>query len=47
MIGIHFVDFEIPREKGDFIKSTNGHLVLNRGSIKQDAIITIYSTVIK
>ena len=31
---MHFVDFEVQREKGDFLKTTIGHLGLNRGSIK-------------
>ena len=30
---IHFVDFMISREKGDFLKATTGRLGLNRGSI--------------
>ena len=34
MTAIHFVDFEISREKGDFLKTTMWHLGLNRGSIK-------------
>ena len=33
MTAIHFVDFEISREKGDFLKTTMWHLGLNRGSI--------------
>ena len=28
-----FVDFEISKEKGDFLKTTIGHLGLDRGSI--------------
>ena len=32
MTAIHFADFEILREKGDFLKKTIGHLGLNRGS---------------
>ena len=33
MTALHFVDFEISREKGDFLKTTIGHLGLNGGSI--------------
>ena len=29
LTAIHFVDFEILREKGDFVKTTIGHLGLN------------------
>ena len=32
MIAILFVDFEISREKGDFLKATIGNLGLNGGS---------------
>ena len=32
MVAINFVDFEISREKGDFLKNKIGHLGLNRGS---------------
>ena len=35
MIAIPFVDFEISREKGDFLKTTIGHWGLNRCSIFQ------------
>ena len=31
---MHFVDFEISREKGDFLKTTIEHLGLNRGRNK-------------
>ena len=34
----HFVHFEISREKGDFIKTTIGHLGLNEGSRKHHII---------
>ena len=37
MTAIHFVDFEISREKGDFLKTTIGHLGVNGGSIKFSA----------
>ena len=30
---IHFVDFEISRDKGNSLKATIGYLDLNRGSI--------------
>ena len=33
LTAIHFVDFEKSREKGNFLKTTFGHLGLNRGSI--------------
>ena len=31
---MNFADFEISREKGDFLKSTIGHLGLNGGNMK-------------
>ena len=33
MTALHFVDFEISKEKGDFLKTTIDHLGLNGGSI--------------
>ena len=32
MTAVHFVDFEVSREKSDFLKTTIRHLGLNRGS---------------
>ena len=32
LTAIHLVDFEISREKGDFLKTTVGHLGPNSGS---------------
>ena len=33
LAAIQFVDFEISKEKGDFLKTTVGHLALNRSNI--------------
>ena len=43
LTAINYVDFEIPREKDDFLKITIGHLGLNRGSIiLKDVSLTLF-----
>ena len=38
-MGVHFVDFEILREKGDFLKITISHLGLNGGVLFTSTLI--------